>query len=134
MRHRKRLRCSTFVIFALFALVVASMQVVSASAAPTYSTPVGALPKGPVSTVTTRPGLLVAVALPRQKEASGLVWRLARNVDAKVVRQLSEADVGSNVVVVFKVVGSGKTSIVFALTRGERSKAFRAHTTRVDAS
>jgi len=121
-------------MFALFALVAASTRVVSASAARADATPVGALPKGPVSTVTTQPGLFVAVALPRQKESSGLVWRLARNVNAKVVRQLSEADVGSNVVVVFKVVGSGKTSVVFALTRGERGKAFRSHTTKVDAS
>ncbi len=121
-------------MLAPLALVAASMQVVPASAARADATPVGALPKGPVSTVTTQPGLLVAVALPRQKEASGLVWRLARNVDAKVVRQLSEADVGSNVVAVFKVVGFGKTSIVFALTRGERGKAFRSHTTRVAAS
>ena len=133
MGHKERFRRSTIVMFALFALV-AAMQAVSVSAARTDATPVGALPRGPVSTVTTQPGLLVAVAVPRQKEASGLVWRLARDVDAKVVRQLSEADVGPNVVVVFKVVGSGKTSIIFALTRGERGKAFRSHTTRVDAS
>ena len=63
------------------------------------------------------------------------MWRLARKVNANVARQVSEADVGSNVVVVFKVVGRGKTSIVFALTRGESSsKALLSQTTRIDAT
>ena len=84
------------------------------------STPIGALPKGPVATVTTHRGLLVAVALPHPAD-KGLVWRLARRVDSKVMREVSEADVGKNVVVVFAVTGKGRASIVYALTRGDSS-------------
>jgi hypothetical protein len=88
------------------------------------STPVGPLPAGPTSTIETQKGQLVAVALPRK--ASGRVWRIARTFNAKVVRQVSEANVGPNVVLVFRVVGSGTTRLVFGLTRGETAKAFEA--------
>jgi hypothetical protein len=91
------------------------------AAAQAGSTPVGPLPAGPVSTITTTPNQLVAVALPHPPRRSGLVWRLARRYDSHIVRQVSEADVGANVVVVFKVVGGGNTSLVFALTRGDAS-------------
>jgi hypothetical protein len=37
------------------------------------------------------------------------------------VRQVSEADVGRSVVVVYRVVGRGRTLLVFALTRGDAS-------------
>ena len=83
------------------------------------STPIGPLPKGPVTTITTHRGLLVAVALPHPAASKGLVWRLARPVDPSVLRQVSEADVGKNVVVVYRVIGKGKASIVYALTRGD---------------
>jgi hypothetical protein len=97
------------------------------------STPIGALPAGPVTTVTTGHGSLVAVAVPRQKPSTGLVWRVARPLRTQVVRQVSEADVGSSVVLVFRAVGAGKASIVLALTRGESSgKAVRAVTYRVN--
>ena len=96
------------------------------------STPIGPLPAGPVTTVSTSRGSLVAVAVPRQKASTGLVWRVARPVNARVVRQVSEADVGTSVVLVFRAVGAGKASIVLALTRGESSgKAVRAVTYRV---
>ena len=40
--------------------------------------------------------------------------------------------IGANVVVVFKVVGRGKTSLVFALTQGDTSsKAVKAVTHRI---
>jgi hypothetical protein len=92
-----------------------------AAAARADSTPIGPLPPGPVSTITTRPNQLVAIALPHPPKSSGLVWRLARRYDSGVVRQISEADVDANVVVVFKVLSRGKTSLVFALTRGDTS-------------
>jgi hypothetical protein len=38
-----------------------------------------------------------------------------------VVKQVSEADVATSVVLVFKVVGHGDTRLVFALTRGDAS-------------
>jgi len=96
------------------------------------STPVGPLPPGPISTITTAPKQLVAVAMPRATTRSGLVWRLARRYDSHIVRQVSEADVGSSVVVVFSVVGRGDTSLVFALTRGDTSaKAVKAVTHKI---
>ena len=86
--------------------------------------PVGPLPAGPTSTIQTKRGELVAFALPHR--AGGRVWRIARNADARVLRQVSEADVGSQVVLVFKATGTGKTTIAFGLTRGERSKAYES--------
>lgn len=114
----------------------AAILVGAASAsAPTDSTPIGPLPAGPVVTVTTTRTQLVAVAMPRQKASTGLVWRLARRVDTRVLRQQSEADVGSSVVVVFRAVGRGKATVAFALTRGEgSSKALRALRYRVTVS
>lgn len=89
--------------------------------------PVGPLPKAPVTSVVTQPGSLVAVALPRSAASTGLVWRLARDVNASIVRQVAEADVGSTVVVIFQARHAGRAEIVFALTRGEASpKALRA--------
>jgi hypothetical protein len=104
--------------FAALVIAVALQVVVAARA---DSMPIGPLPPGPVSTITTRPNQLVAVALPHASKASGLTWRLARRYDSHVVRQISEADVDTTVVVVFKVIGRGKTSLIFALTRGDRS-------------
>lgn len=113
----------------LLAVVVA---VTAAAAARGDSTPIGPLPRGPVTTIDTTRGALVAVALPRQKPSTGLVWRVARRVDTKVVRQLSEADVGASVVLVFRATGKGEAAIRFALTRGESSpKAIRSATYRV---
>lgn len=88
------------------------------------SPPVGALPSGPTSTIQTQKGELVAFALP--KRPAGRVWRIARKFDAGVVRQVSEADVGRSVVLVFKANGSGATTVIFGLTRGETSKAFES--------
>jgi hypothetical protein len=85
------------------------------------STPVGPLPTGPSSTTTTAPGQLVAVALPTARRKAGFVWRIARPYDSRVVREVSEADIGTNVVLVFKVVGRGRARLVFALTRGDTS-------------
>ena len=99
------------------------------------STPVGPLPSGPVASTTTKPGLLVAVALPRASSASGLVWRVARAYNSKVVREISEADVGTSVVLVYKVVGRGDTSLVFALTRGDTSaKAVKSVTQKIHST
>ena len=97
--------------------------------------PVGPLPAGPTATTTTKPGLLVAVALPHAAPKSGLVWRIARRYNSKIVRQISEADVGRSVVLVFKVVGRGDTSLVFALTRGDASRrAVKAATHKIHSA
>jgi hypothetical protein len=120
---------------AALALAIAGLAAAAVLATPRAradSTPVGPLPPGPITTTTTKPGLLVAVALPHASSASGLVWRIARSYDARVVKQVSEADVSSNVVLVFKVVGRGQTSIVFAQTRGDASsKAVESATYKV---
>ena len=103
-----------------------------ASIARADSTPIGKLPAGPVTSTTTKPGLLVAVALPRASASSGLVWRIARSYNSRVVRQLSEANIGTSVVLVFKIVGRGDTSLVFAETRGDASSvAVKAATHKI---
>jgi hypothetical protein len=56
----------------------------------------------------------------------GLTWRLARRYDGRIVKQLSEARVGS-IVFVFRL-SRRDTNIVLALTNGERPKAYRAAT------
>lgn len=111
------------------AVVAVSLASRTGTVARADSTPIGRLPPGPTSTTTTSPDQFVAIALPHPSAKSGLVWRVARRYDSKVVRQVSEANVQATVVLVFKVVGRGKTSIVFGLTRGDTSsKAVRSAT------
>ena len=116
----------------LTAVLAAALALAIVAVSGADSTPVGPLPAGPTSTITTGPNQLVAVALPHASKQSGLSWRIARRFDARVVRQVSEADVGTNVVLVFKVVGRGTTSLVFALTRGDTSsQALKAATHKI---
>jgi hypothetical protein len=93
--------------------------------------PVGPLPQGPASTIQSQKGELVAFALPVR--SNGRVWRIARKFDVRVVRQVSEGDLGDAVVLVFKAVGRGTTTVSFGLTRGETAKALesRRYTVRV---
>jgi hypothetical protein len=110
---------------------VAAALLAAGAPAEASAPPVGPIPKGPVASVTTQRGQLVAIALPRK--ANGLVWRVARRVDPSVLRQVSEADVGRSLVVVFRAAGSGTARVVFALTRGETPRALASvtHTVRV---
>jgi hypothetical protein len=112
------------------AAAIAGMAIL-ASTAVANAPPVGALPSGPTSTLQTQQGQLVAFALPHR--AGGRVWRIKGAVNATVLSQVSEADVGSNVVLVFKATGRGTTTVSFGLTRGERTKAYesRRFTVRV---
>jgi hypothetical protein len=108
---------------------VSLVLLVVAAAASADSPPIGSLPKGPTTSVATQRGQLVAIALPSQKAASGLVWRVARRVDAAVLRQVSEANVGASVVVVFRATNAGTAKVAFALTKGDASsKAVKAAT------
>lgn len=122
-------------LLALASASVAAGLLVGAGSVRADSTPIGALPAGPVTSTTTKAGQLVAVALPKSSDASGLVWRLARSYDSTVVKEVSEGDLGSSVVLVFKVVGRGDASLVFALTRGDasskalKSVRYRIHST-----
>ncbi len=54
-------------------------------------------------------------ALSRQNRSTGRGWRVAWRVDARVLEQVSEADVDTSVVLVFRVTGMG-TAVRFALT------------------
>jgi hypothetical protein len=85
--------------------------------------PVGPLPRPTVTTLKTTRGSLVSVALPKR---AGHVWRIARAFDSRVVREVSEGNLGSSVVLVFKAVGRGHTAIVVAETKGETPRAYRA--------
>ena len=87
--------------------------------------PVKVLPAGPVSTITARRGQLIAVALPHR---AGKSWRIARPFDGKIVREVTEADVGSQVVVVFRTLARGTTKLVYGLTRGESTTATASST------
>jgi hypothetical protein len=107
-------------------LAVAAAALVLVLPAEASAPPVGPLPKGPVTTISTHKGSLVAVALPHR--ANGRVWRLARAVDPKVLREVSEADVGKDVVVVFRAVGAGKARLAYGLTRGETRHAYASLT------
>jgi hypothetical protein len=105
-------------------LAVLTAAAALATAGTAAAPPVGPLPAGPVSNIETKQGQLVAVALPHR--ANGRVWRIARTFDGRVLRQVSEADVGSQVVLVFRAAGAGKTTVAFGLTRGERTKAYES--------
>jgi hypothetical protein len=113
-----------FVALPAVGAAVAVTLVAIAGAGTASSPPVGALPSGPTSTIQTQRGQLVAFALPHRP--NGRVWRIARTIDSSVLVQLSEGDVGSSVVLVFKATGKGTAKVSFALTRGERPKAYEA--------
>ena len=71
---------------------------------------------------TTR-GQLVSIALPKRR---GYVWRVARPIAARVVRQVGEGNLGRRVALVFAAVARGHGSIVLAETKGETARAYRA--------
>ena len=106
----KRLLVTLFTIAALGSGGVAALA---------DSTPVGPLPAGPRATIDVQHGELVALALPQR--SAGRVWRVARPYDSNVLRQVSEADVGSSVVLVFRARNAGRTTIAMALTKGDAS-------------
>jgi hypothetical protein len=110
---------STVLAAVLAALVLASGVFAAA-------TPVGPLPNGPTTTISAARGTLVSVALPHR--SGGKVWRQANTVDQMVLNQVSEADVGASVVIVFKAAGKGTTKIVYGLTKGETKKAYASQT------
>lgn len=116
------LRASRRIAVATVAAVAVGTALTGAGLAD--STPVGPLPPGPTSTIQTHTGQLVAFALP--KRSGGRVWRVARAFDSGVLQQVSEANVGSSVVLVFQATGKGKTTVSFGLTRGERAKAYES--------
>jgi hypothetical protein len=111
-------------LYALLTAATAVAACITAVAGLASAPPVGTLPAGPVSTIQTQKGQLVAVALPHR--AGGRVWRVARAFNSKVLSQVSEGDIGANVVLVFKATGTGTTTLTFGLTRGETKKAYES--------
>ena len=103
----------------LIASFVAIASGAGAAGALADSSPIGALPSGPVTSIKAPHGELVAIALPRR--SAGRVWRIARPFDGNVLRQVSEADVGSSIVLVFRTGRSGSTTVSLALTKGDTS-------------
>jgi hypothetical protein len=92
--------------------------------------PVDPLPTGPTrAIVATAPGSFV-VTLPKSKQP-GLVWRVARIYRSSVIREQSEGETASTVWLRYETIAPGKTSLVFAFTRGERPHAFAARTFRI---
>jgi hypothetical protein len=112
-----------------FTFVAIFAALILAAGALATATPVGPLPKGPVTSISAARGTLVSVALPHR--SGGKVWRQANVVNQKVLRQVSEGDVGSSVVIVFKAVGAGKTKVVYGLTKGETRKAYASQTFKI---
>jgi hypothetical protein len=111
-------------------LLVAAAAAAFTAAALATAPPVGPLPPGPTKAVAVKPNHTFVITLLKSKNA-GLVWRSARNYDGTVVREVKEGETRSTVWLRFTSVGTGKTSLVFALTRGERTHAFAARTFRV---
>jgi hypothetical protein len=116
------LRRSAFLLVTVAALAFAAGAGAAAG-------PVGPLPPGPVTTISTIGSSFVSVVLP--KATQGRVWRQARQYNRNVLRQVSEANVGANVVIVFQAVGRGSTKVVYGLTRGETPKAYASATFKI---
>ena len=107
------------------AVVAAAIATAAIASAP----PVGPLPRGPVAVIGVQRGELFAVALP--KPARGRVWRVARAYDSSVVAEVSEGVQKGNIVVVYRALHAGRTTISYALTLGETPKALQARTFKV---
>jgi hypothetical protein len=105
-------------------IVVGAFVAAAVLAAPAVATapPIGPLPAGPIQQITTQKGQLVAVALPHS--SGGRVWRQANTVSPKVLLEVSEGDVGSSVVIVFRATGSGTATVKYGLTKGETAHAY----------
>ena len=112
-------------------VLLTALQASSLQASVASAPPVGPLPPGQVTNVSTPSGSLVSIALPGQTASSGLVWRLARGVNTKVLREVSERNIGRDVVVLYKAVGRGQGAVAYGLTKGETRKAYKSVTYKI---
>ena len=112
---------------ALTTILAPFASLTAAAAALASATPVGPLPNGPVSAVVARQNATFRVSLPKPAVA-GRVWRIARPYRSSVVVGVREGETKDTIWLTFRAVGQGKTSLVFAMTRGERSHAYAART------
>ena len=113
------------------AVAVAAFVVLAVLAAPAAfasAEPVGPLPKGPVFQVNVLRDASLVIRAPKRPANSGLVWRVARKFNPKVVRQAGEGEDRLNVQLRLRAVGVGTTKVVLALTKGETRKAYAART------
>lgn len=110
---------------AALAAVAATLTFEGSATAP----PIGPLPKGAVTTITTPVQEYIGIALPRGE--SGLVWRAAPPYDPSVVRPAAERDIGSLTVLVYRTVKVGKATLRFGLTNDERPKVYRSATYKI---
>lgn len=110
-----------------FIAAIAAAVVLSAvPAAVASSTPVGPLPKGPVVLLTVKPKEQFTIVVKKRPAKTGLVWRIARAFNPKVVKQVGEGETATTVWLRFRGAGKGQTKIVLAVTKGETRKAFAA--------
>lgn len=110
-------------------LAVLALAVGAVAAAQASAPPVGPLPKGPVTTIHVRHGLLFALVVPRPK--TGYAWRGARQIDVAVARPLDEGELNGNIVFVYRAGRRGTTTVVYALTKDEQQKAYAARYFRI---
>ena len=108
-------------------LTVAAATLAAAAVSFGSAAPVGKLPKGPTIPAHLGVGKTYTVVIPKPKVA-GRVWRIARPVNGKVVREVAEGETAGSIWVRFRGVASGTAKVVFALTLGERSHAYAART------
>jgi alkylation response protein AidB-like acyl-CoA dehydrogenase len=116
----------------LLGVVAALALAIGAVSAPASAPPVGPLPKGPLTRIHVQHGLLFALVLPRP--AAGLTWRGARLSDATIARPLDEGELNGNIVFVYRAGHAGRTTVVYALTKGEGPKALKARSFEVTVS
>jgi hypothetical protein len=112
-------------------VLLSALQAPSLQASVASAPPVGPLPPGQVTNVSTPAASLLSIALPGQPASSGLVWRLARGVNTNVLRQISERTIGRDVVVLYKAVGRGQATVADGLTKGETRKAYKSVTYKI---
>ena len=110
------------------ALALAVVVAPTSPAAPASAVPVGPLPAGPVRAVKVLRDATFVIRAPKRPANSGLVWRVARPYNPKVVQQVGEGEDRLSVWLRFKATGVGTTRIVLALTRGETRRAYAART------
>lgn len=109
----------------------AALAAASALAAPgalASAEPVGPLPKGPVFTVKVLRDATFVVRAPKRPANSGLVWRIARPIDPKLVREVAEGEDRLTVWIRFKAFKAGSVRVVLGLTKGETRKAYASRT------
>lgn len=115
------------------AAVLAVVAALAAPAALASAEPVGPLPQGPLFQVKVPRGATFVIRAPKRPVSSGLVWRVARQFNAKVVRQVGEGEDRLSVWLRFRAAGTGTTKVVLALTKGETRRAYAARTWAVTA-